>query len=149
SLLEPFRTLRTSLEVVGAAQGTLLVTSGAQGEGKSTIVRNLGIAYRDAGKRVAIVEADLRQPTAAQRLSTPAEPGLTDVLSGQATLDEALHEVSFDFGGSSPSPSTDAPHNGATSNGATSNGHSAATNGFRNTLRETRGTLWLLPGGSP
>jgi polysaccharide biosynthesis transport protein len=144
SLLEPFRTLRTSLEVVGAAQGTLLVTSGAQGEGKSTIVRNLGIAYRDAGKQVAIVEADLRQPTAALRLSTPAEPGLTDLLSGDATFDEALHEVSFDFGASPPSLLADATHNGA---GA--NGHSAATNGFRDMLRDAPGSLWLLPGGSP
>ncbi len=143
SLLEPFRTLRTSLEVVGAAQGTLLVTSGAPGEGKSTIVRNLGIACRDAGKQVAIVEADLRQPTAALRLSTSAEPGLADILSGQARLDEALHEVSFDFGASPSSLLTDAPEIGAGSNG-----HSARTNGFNSILRDAPGALWLLPGGS-
>jgi Mrp family chromosome partitioning ATPase/capsular polysaccharide biosynthesis protein len=144
SLLEPFRTLRTSLEVVGAAQGTLLVTSGAQGEGKSTIVRNLGIAYRDAGKQVAIVEADLRQPTAALRLATPAEPGLTDVLSGDTTLDEALHEVFFDFGASPPSLLAD-----AIDNGVGANGHSAPANGFMGMMRGTPGNLCLLPSGSP
>ena len=143
SLLEPFRTLRTALEVVGAGQGTLLVTSGAQGEGKSTIVRNLAIAFRDAGKRTAIVEADLRQPTAAVRLSTPAEPGLTDVLSGEATLDEALHEVSFDSG-ATPPPLTNANHNGASTNG-----YSEHANGVKGMRRLAPGNLWLLPGGSP
>jgi Mrp family chromosome partitioning ATPase/capsular polysaccharide biosynthesis protein len=143
SLLESFRTLRTSLEVAGAAQGTLLITSGAAGEGKSTVVRNLAIAYRDAGKRTAIVEADLRQPTAARWFSTPAAPGLTDVLSGNATLERALQEVSFEGGASARSHLTIAPQNGA---GA--NGHSERTNGFNGVSRIAPGNLWLLPGGS-
>ena len=41
---------------------TILVTSAVGGEGKSTVVRNLALAYSEAGARVAIVDADLRNP---------------------------------------------------------------------------------------
>jgi succinoglycan biosynthesis transport protein ExoP len=95
SLREPFRTLRTSLEMASAdsAIKTLLVTSAVPREGKSTIIRNLAMAYRESGKRVVVVEADLRRPTLARGLFTPEEPGLTDVLQHKVTLSEATHDV--------------------------------------------------------
>jgi Mrp family chromosome partitioning ATPase len=142
SLLESFRALRTSLEVAGAAQGTLLITSGTQGEGKSTIVRNLGIAYREAGKQTVIVEADLRQPTGAGWLSTPEGPGLTDLLSGTATLDDALHQVPLDAVASLRPPVTAARHNGASANGG------SEWADFGAMPSTASGDLWLLPGGS-
>ncbi len=95
SLLEPFRTLRTSLEIASAdaAIRTLLVTSAVPREGKSMVVRCLAMAYREAGKRVLVVEGDLRRPTLARALFTLEEPGLTDVLQLKTTLSEAIHEV--------------------------------------------------------
>jgi Mrp family chromosome partitioning ATPase len=106
------------------------------------IARNLGIAYHEAGKQTVIVEADLRQPTAARWLSTPEAPGLTDLLSGTATLDDALHPVSLDFGASTGSPVASAHHNGAGANGGSGWADFGAMPGI------TSGSLWLLPGGS-
>jgi polysaccharide biosynthesis transport protein len=140
SLLEPFRTLRTSLEIAGADSGTLLITSGSPGEGKSTIVRNLAIAYREAGKDVAIVEADLRRPSAARWLSTPAEPGLTDVLLGDATLDDALHEVPH----ASPRP----PLRVVRRNASGPSGRSDGVNTFEVVSGSGPADIFLLPGGS-
>ena len=142
SLLEPFRTLRTSLEVAGADSGTLLITSGAAGEGKSTIVRNLAMAYREAGNQVAIVEADLRRPSAARWLSTPAEPGLTDVLLGDVTLDEALHEVPYEAIAGRRSRLTVVPGNGSRPD------HPDDANPFRALTNFDLGDLFLLPGGA-
>jgi succinoglycan biosynthesis transport protein ExoP len=140
SLLEPFRSLRTSLEIAGAHSGTLLITSGSPGEGKSTIVRNLAIAYREAGKDVAIVEADLRRPSAARWLSTPAEPGLADVLLGDATLDDALHEVPHE----SPRP----PLKVVTRNASGPTGYSDGISTFGVVSGFGPAEIFLLPGGS-
>jgi tyrosine-protein kinase len=96
SLVEAFRTLRTALEVAAPVRDgsvSILVTSAVAREGKSTVVRNLGLAFREAGRRVAIVEADLRRPSLARSLFTAASPGLTDVLQGRASLSDAMHEV--------------------------------------------------------
>jgi Mrp family chromosome partitioning ATPase len=155
-LFESFRTLRTSLEIAGAAQGTLLITSGMPGEGKSTVALNLAMAYRDAGKQVAIVEADLRQPTAALSLSTPAEPGLTDVLSGDVTLAEALHEVPRASGGSGRSPmivmqgngSGPDDHRKATGRRKAAAGEKNGSKPFKVESGSDLGGMWLLPGGS-
>jgi Mrp family chromosome partitioning ATPase/capsular polysaccharide biosynthesis protein len=96
NLVEAFRTLRTALDTAGNfTQGTqvVLVTSAIAREGKSTIVRNLALACHEAGKRVAVVDADLRHPTLARSLFTPVSPGLSEVLKDTASLHDALHEV--------------------------------------------------------
>jgi tyrosine-protein kinase len=142
SLRESFRTLRTSLEVAGAVRGTLLVASGLPGEGKSMVVRNLAMAYLESAKEVAIVEADLRRPTAASWLCTPPEPGLTHVLRGEATLDEALHEVPCEI----PGTWEWRTHPGR--NGSSPAGHSENGNAFSVMPGLLPGDLFLLPGGS-
>jgi polysaccharide biosynthesis transport protein len=139
SLLEPFRTLRTSLEIAGADSGTLLITSGSPGEGKSTIVRHLALAYREAGKDVVIVEADLRRPSAARWLSTPGEPGLTDVLVGAVALDDALHEV--------PHPSAQPPLR-VRRNASGPAGEWDGVNAFEVVSGSGPADIFLLPGGS-
>jgi Mrp family chromosome partitioning ATPase/capsular polysaccharide biosynthesis protein len=119
TLLEPFRTLRTSLEIATADAGvrTLLVTSAVAKEGKSTIVRNLALAYRESGKRAVILEADLRKPGLARSLFTPAEPGLTDVLKGKTTLHDALHKVPARLADLSPVAHVNGDGNGSAAHG--------------------------------
>lgn len=68
----------------------ILVTSGLPGEGKSTVVRNLAIVFREWGQRVAVVDADLRNPNLGRLFGVQPERGLTDVLTGDCTLHDAM-----------------------------------------------------------
>jgi Mrp family chromosome partitioning ATPase/capsular polysaccharide biosynthesis protein len=92
---EPLRQLRTNVQLAALDRPfkTILITSAIAGEGKSTIVRNLALVLREGGLSVAVVDADLRRPTLAQLFDRPTEPGLTDVLTGGSSLDEAVLKV--------------------------------------------------------
>ena len=108
-LAESFRQLRTSLQYVDLDNQSklIVVTSALPGEGKTTTSVNLAIAVAQGGARVAVVEADLRRPKAAQYLGMDNTVGLTSVLTGQVGLDTALQpwgDGMFDFLGSGPLP---------------------------------------------
>lgn len=92
---EPFRVLRTNLELasVDAPLRTIVVSSAMPGEGKSTVVRNLALAFREAGKRVAVVDLDLRHPTLAPLFGTSSGPGVTEVLREEIELKEAVLRI--------------------------------------------------------
>jgi succinoglycan biosynthesis transport protein ExoP len=100
-LKEAFRTLRMNiaLESLDRPVRTLLVTSAMPREGKTTTVRNLALAYRQAGMRVAVVDADLRRPSLHRFLNIERDPGLTDVLTDRQPLDSALQAVTVDVRG--------------------------------------------------
>lgn len=89
---EPFRTLRTNIELaaVDRPPRTILVSSAMPGEGKSTVVRNLALAFHEAGKRVAVVDLDLRHPALAPLFGATPAPGMTDVLRREKSLDEVM-----------------------------------------------------------
>jgi polysaccharide biosynthesis transport protein len=89
---ESFRTLRTNLQFVDIDHPprTVVITSAVAGEGKSTTACNLAITLAQAGIRVALVESDLRRPKIADYLGIEGSVGLTSVLIGRATLDDAL-----------------------------------------------------------
>jgi succinoglycan biosynthesis transport protein ExoP len=89
---EPLRMLRTNLDLASldGQLRTLLVTSAGPREGKSTVVRNLALAYRESGANVAIIDADLRRPSMNRVLPVEREPGLIDVLTGRESLEGAL-----------------------------------------------------------
>ena len=84
---EEFRTLRSRLFQIRQKQNQqiLLVSSALQGEGKSFVSLNLAqIIVRQAGRKVLLVDADLRRPQLHLRLGTQQTPGLADYLRGDA-----------------------------------------------------------------
>jgi len=89
---EAFRQLRTNLQFINVAHSTqvLVVTSAAPSEGKTSVCVNLALALAEAGRRVLILDGDLRRPQVANLLGLEPELGLTTVLLGQIDLDRAL-----------------------------------------------------------
>jgi Mrp family chromosome partitioning ATPase/capsular polysaccharide biosynthesis protein len=92
---EMFRTIRTSLGLASPHRPLrkLVVTSAVPLEGKSSFVRNLALVYREAGMKVAVIEADLRRPTLARLFNVQTDVGVTEALAGSADPVEALHAV--------------------------------------------------------
>jgi succinoglycan biosynthesis transport protein ExoP len=93
---EAFRSLRTSVLLSRPKSGPrmILVTSCLPGEGKSTVTVNLAISFAQHGKKVLIMEADMRRPSMKHVLDVSNDKGLSNVLAGTLTLDEAaLHGV--------------------------------------------------------
>jgi capsular exopolysaccharide synthesis family protein len=97
---EAYRALRTSLRLIGLKQPiqTLLVTSPMAGEGKTTLVSNLGVTMARAGLRVVVVDLDLRRAQLAPMLGAPNDFGVMSVLLGEVTLADALYEVTISQG---------------------------------------------------
>ena len=79
---ESYRLLRSNLEftAVDAALTTLLVSSSVQGEGKSVISCNLAVSFALAGKRVVLVDADLRRPRVHSYMGIPNVRGVSTVV---------------------------------------------------------------------
>lgn len=92
---EAYRSLRTAIQF-SAPDGlkTLLVASPNSGDGKTTLVTNLGIAMAQAGKRVCIVDADLRKPTIHDVFSLKTTLGLSTLLAGRSTLENTIQHAS-------------------------------------------------------
>lgn len=92
---ETFRVLRTNLQFldVDRPHRVYVITSAVAGEGKSTTSVNLALALAQAGQRTLLVEGDLRRPRAAALLGVDQSVGVTTVLVGRATLDQAIQKV--------------------------------------------------------
>jgi tyrosine-protein kinase len=93
---EGFRILRTNLDLVNAGQGAklIMVTSAVQGEGKSTTTANLGMALARVGRRVIVVDLDLRRPAIDTLFGLPmGERGVTSVALDGHDLHEAIADV--------------------------------------------------------
>jgi capsular exopolysaccharide synthesis family protein len=93
---EAYRSLRTSMLFAASSRSvrTWLITSAHAGEGKTATTANLGVVLAQAGKRVVLVSADLRQPRLHEFFGETAQGtvrwGLTDVLAGQVSLEDAV-----------------------------------------------------------
>ncbi len=92
---ESFRSLRTSLllSVAGGEPKVILLTSATPSEGKTTVSINLACVLAQRDVRVLLIDADLRRPTVHHRFGLNGKVGLTSVLTGAATLEEAVQTV--------------------------------------------------------
>jgi len=89
---ERYRTVRTALKfaTVDRTLRHFVVSSAMAGDGKTTVSCNLAISWAQTGASVCIVEADMRRPSAARFFGVEGSLGLSDVLVGEATLDDVL-----------------------------------------------------------
>ncbi|WP_409368430.1 CpsD/CapB family tyrosine-protein kinase [Lysinibacillus sp. 38-6] len=92
---EQFRTIRTNITFAMPDQEikSILVTSATPGEGKSTNVANLGVVFAQEGKKVCIVDADLRKPTMHYTFRLQNIRGLSNLLTTQYDLSEVLNST--------------------------------------------------------
>jgi succinoglycan biosynthesis transport protein ExoP len=136
---EQFRKLWGTIELVnlqrGAAHRTIMFTSAAQREGKSTTVANLAIALARSGQRVALVDLDLRRPFLHTFFGVRAEPGFTNVVVGGETLDRAVRHLSL-------------PSAGGLESLGDRNGHPSGPSSAPSRLPEAGAILHLLPCGT-
>jgi len=97
SRVEAFRVLRTNMQFVGVDRSSkvFVVSSSLPEEGKTTTAANLAITLSQGGHRTALVECDLRRPRVASILEAESAVGVTTVLVGRLTLDQAMqtHEA--------------------------------------------------------
>jgi capsular exopolysaccharide synthesis family protein len=90
--VEALRQLRTNLRFVDVDRPprSVVVTSANPGEGKSTVSANLARLLAAAGQRTLLIDGDLRRPVAATLFGADPQGGLTQVLAGDLTVDDAL-----------------------------------------------------------
>lgn len=91
-IAEQYRTIRTNLQFASVDEElqTMLVTSPGPGAGKSITVANLAVVYAQQGKRVLLVDADMRKPTVHYTFRLDNLHGLSNILIGEETLEEGI-----------------------------------------------------------
>jgi Mrp family chromosome partitioning ATPase len=137
-LLEPLRRLHTALqlgEVLKQEPETprrvILFISPDAGDGKSTLIADLALVQRDAGERVAVVEANFRRPVQAELLGLDSSYGLAEVLAGTLPVEKAMQPVMSTQRSAGPDSAGSAVGVAATA------------------VESRAGSLFLLAGGGP
>lgn len=105
---EAYKTLRTNLQFCGQDVKVILFTSVQENEGKSTVSLQTAKSLVELGKKVLLIDADLRKSVLAGRNSDAKNPvGLSEVLSGMSSVGECLYESQYEglhilFSGQTP-----------------------------------------------
>ena len=90
---EAYKTLRTNVTFAltdGVNSKVIMITSAVQGEGKSTTATNLAISYAEMGKRVLIIDCDMRRPKLARLLDLKPTLGLSELLLDSSLIEKAI-----------------------------------------------------------
>ena len=93
--MEALRSLRTSLHFarMETRNNLLMIAGPSPGVGKSFVCSNLAVTIAQAGQRVLLIDADMRRGTLHRVLGVRAEDGLSELISGQIPLDDAIRHV--------------------------------------------------------
>jgi tyrosine-protein kinase Etk/Wzc len=96
--VESLRSLRTSLQfsVMDARNRVVMLTGSVPGVGKSFLTANLAVLLAHSGKRVLMIDGDMRRGALERHLGVPQENGFSELLSGQISLDEAIRATEVD-----------------------------------------------------
>ncbi|WP_215193259.1 CpsD/CapB family tyrosine-protein kinase [Exiguobacterium sp. s95] len=97
-IAEQYRTIRTNIEFMAVDKEikVILITSATQSEGKSTTSSNLAVAYAQQGKKVLIIDTDMRRPTVHYTFKVANGLGLSSLLTRQAELEKAVLPTKVD-----------------------------------------------------
>ena len=91
SIREAYKSLRTNLQFCGNDKKVITITSSVPGEGKSTVTLNLAVSLAESGKKVMIVDSDMRRSVLLGRIAVNSNvKGLSYFLSNQSKLEEVV-----------------------------------------------------------
>jgi len=92
SILEAYRILQVNIDMAlhGISSKRIIITSALPNEGKTTSCCNLGITLAQTGIRVLLIDCDLRRPALHKEMMLNQSPGLSEILTKKASLNEAL-----------------------------------------------------------
>ncbi|KAA9014193.1 CpsD/CapB family tyrosine-protein kinase [Niallia endozanthoxylica] len=94
---EQYRTIRTNIQFSSdLGIRSIVVTSSAPGEGKSTTVANLAIVFAQQGKKTLLIDADMRKPTVHYKFNVENQKGLTHVLTKRGSLEGCIQESAIE-----------------------------------------------------
>ena len=94
---ESFRTIKTRIQhswTDSDIPKLILITSPAEGEGKSFVATNLASSFAQSNKRTLLIDCDLRRPTIHTKMDVDKQPGLADYLSRKLKLDDIIRKTS-------------------------------------------------------
>ncbi|HXZ44616.1 MAG TPA: polysaccharide biosynthesis tyrosine autokinase, partial [archaeon] len=97
--MDLYRAIRATIEAerLKSRFSTILVSSPGPNEGKSTTILNLAHVFQEFGRRVLLIETDLRRPLLHRTLSLSDKPGLVDFLNGAATFEQVCRQTPSGF----------------------------------------------------
>jgi capsular exopolysaccharide synthesis family protein len=92
---EEFRSLRTNIDFANLPlhARSIMIVSGRESEGKSTVISNLAVAFAEVGRSVVLVDLDLRKPCIHRFFGLDARPGFSDLVVGDAALEDTVQPV--------------------------------------------------------